>query len=272
MVSTGLPDQNSFSLSANVLNPGGGDLDGIQSEIVIRASDAFNNPVPDGTAITFMTEYGSIGSSCTTMDGSCSVTWESQNPRAPIIASTGTVRTINNTACDFDNNGPANDTTGVPCFDGVNAFPLGQIFAGRTTIMAFALGDESFVDSNGNGFYDFIDVNSNDLFDMGTDILEPFVDLPEAFVDHNEDGVFGSQISIFDNNGDGACIADDGRDQCAGFDTGGAEETFIDLDADSAYDGDQDGDTGNNSVGNGCLLYTSPSPRDQRGSRMPSSA
>ena len=25
-------------------------------------------------------------------------------------------------------------------------------------------------------------------------------------------------------------------------------------------------------LGNGCLLYTSPSPRDQRGSRMPSSA
>ena len=25
-------------------------------------------------------------------------------------------------------------------------------------------------------------------------------------------------------------------------------------------------------VGSGCLLYTSPSPRDQRGSRMPSSA
>ena len=26
------------------------------------------------------------------------------------------------------------------------------------------------------------------------------------------------------------------------------------------------------SLQNGCLLYTSPSPRDQRGSRMPSSA
>ena len=26
------------------------------------------------------------------------------------------------------------------------------------------------------------------------------------------------------------------------------------------------------SAGKGCLLYTSPSPRDQRGSRMPSSA
>ena len=28
----------------------------------------------------------------------------------------------------------------------------------------------------------------------------------------------------------------------------------------------------NNKNGNNCLLYTSPSPRDQRGSRMPSSA
>ena len=31
----------------------------------------------------------------------------------------------------------------------------------------------------------------------------------------------------------------------------------------------KDGDLGNNK---NCLLYTSPSPRDQRGSRMPSSA
>ena len=29
---------------------------------------------------------------------------------------------------------------------------------------------------------------------------------------------------------------------------------------------------GEGTVHNGCLLYTSPSPRDQRGSRMPSSA
>ena len=30
--------------------------------------------------------------------------------------------------------------------------------------------------------------------------------------------------------------------------------------------------TGSRTTGNTCLLYTSPSPRDQRGSRMPSSA
>ena len=32
------------------------------------------------------------------------------------------------------------------------------------------------------------------------------------------------------------------------------------------------GAAGSGTTGGGCLLYTSPSPRDQRGSRMPSSA
>ena len=34
----------------------------------------------------------------------------------------------------------------------------------------------------------------------------------------------------------------------------------------------QGGPLGEGSIEKGCLLYTSPSPRDQRGSRMPSSA
>ena len=49
----------------------------------------------------------------------------------------------------------------------------------------------------------------------------------------------------------------------------GANEWDIDADGDSLINGldtDQDAD------GMPCLLYTSPSPRDQRGSRMPSSA
>ena len=46
----------------------------------------------------------------------------------------------------------------------------------------------------------------------------------------------------------------------------------------SGYGGSGNSSAGNNSPsspngnGNACLLYTSPSPRDQRGSRMPSSA
>ena len=59
-VTTGQPDNESFSLSASILNPGGYDFDGFNSEITIRAADSFNNPVPDDTTIIFTTEYGSI--------------------------------------------------------------------------------------------------------------------------------------------------------------------------------------------------------------------
>lgn len=54
---------------------------------------------------------------------------------------------------------------------------LGQRFGARSTVLAFAQGEESFIDSNGNGLYDF---------------NEPFVDLTEAFLDYNEDKVFGN--------------------------------------------------------------------------------
>ena len=54
---------------------------------------------------------------------------------------------------------------------------LGQLYGIRSTVMAFALGEESFADTNGNGVYDFGEV---------------FVDLTEVFVDSNEDGVFST--------------------------------------------------------------------------------
>ncbi len=72
---------------------------------------------------------------------------------------------------------------------------------GRLTVLATAIGEESFVDLNGNGLYD---------------VGEPFTDLPEAFIDGNEDGVRGINTSEltapleefvdFNNNGtyDGA--------------------------------------------------------------------
>ena len=60
---------------------------------------------------------------------------------------------------------------------------MGQPFGARSTILAWAQGEESFDDTNGNGEYDF---------------GETFNDLPEAFLDKNEDGVLG------DINGDSA--------------------------------------------------------------------
>ena len=60
---------------------------------------------------------------------------------------------------------------------------LGQPYGARSTILAWTQGEESFDDTNANGEYD---------------VGEAFNDLPEAFLDKNEDGV------LDDNNGDSA--------------------------------------------------------------------
>lgn len=145
-VTTGIPDQNSFSLSASILNIEGLAYDGTTTTLTIRAADRFNNPVPDDTAITFRAEGASVQPSCTTTGGACSVELTSQQPR------------------------PAD---------------------GRVTILATAVGEESFVDANpSNGQYDD---------------AETFTDLPEAFLDEDEDGVFDANTEPYvdqDNEGD----------------------------------------------------------------------
>ena len=61
---------------------------------------------------------------------------------------------------------------------------------------------------------------------------------------------------------------------CGGGSSSGSDEDDSDVQGifGSTVDTDNDGltDTFEDTIG--CLLYTSPSPRDQRGSRMPSSA
>ena len=178
VVSTGLPDQNSFSLSASVLNPEAFPYNGVISYIDIHASDHFNNPVPDGTAIYFTAEGGQIQDQCFTIDGRCVVEWRSSDPRP-------------------------ND--------------------GRVTILATAIGEESFIDINGNGIFDaednYIDRNKNGLrdesdyywlshgFDLSSEtfrddnqngkwddpndpLYDPLNDWPEEFVDFDRDGIF----------------------------------------------------------------------------------
>ena len=144
--STGIADQDSFSLSASVLNPEGWDIDNTEVTLLILAADHFNNPVPDGTAIFFTTEGGQVDSSCQTATGQCSVTWRSSDPR------------------------PSD---------------------GRVTILATAIGEESFVDLNGNNVLDntdnysdrreaFRDDNENGVHDVGT----------EEFRDFNSNGMY----------------------------------------------------------------------------------
>ncbi|QOL24642.1 hypothetical protein LP316_09825 [Thalassotalea sp. LPB0316] len=182
VVSTGIPDQDSFSLSADVLNPEAWIIDGTQVVVTARLADAFNNPVPDGTAVSFTTEGGSIDPACTTVNGSCSVNWYSQFPRpeGKELAIEGRTPEIVNT--------------------------MGQKYGGRATILATAIGEESFPDLNGNGRFDA----SEQAAFTGTDISGFAYDLKEAFVDHNEDGLY-SPVE-------------------AGAETGGEIETFVDFD------------------------------------------
>ncbi|GIU11872.1 Ig-like domain-containing protein [Shewanella morhuae] len=191
VVSTGKPDQDSFSLSASALNVEGWNYDGAKVTITARLADAFNNPVPDGTAVVFTTEGGSIESSCQTKDGVCSVTWTSQNPRPESV----------------DNNGPLFNISGIQTQDPNAALKLetnlagasyngnhfGQPYGGRVTITATAIGEESFPDLNSNNILDTkkeFDLFVGTPINCGRDNSGDCYDLTEAFVDHNEDGIY----------------------------------------------------------------------------------
>lgn len=91
VVTTGLPVQRAFSLSAETFNLEGWSRDSSPevpaTRIQALLADAFGNPVPDGTPVVFQTNMGSVGSSskggCTTVNGGCSVDFRTQNPRLP---------------------------------------------------------------------------------------------------------------------------------------------------------------------------------------------
>jgi len=154
-VTTGIATANNFSLAVGCFNIEGWDLDGTQTSVTARLADRFQNPVPDGTAVTFHSEGGKIGAQCTTTttsteSGVCAVNFTSQAFR------------------------PSD---------------------GRVSLLAMAIGEESFVDANGNG-----------AFDPG----ETLYDTSEAYEDDNEDGSYndGSVVGKpaeffydFNNNG-----------------------------------------------------------------------
>jgi hypothetical protein len=209
-VTTGLPDQNSISVGIAECGDGGGFIvangastNGLCRQVVVRLADKFNNPVVDGTAAVFTTEYGVIQSTCTTVNGECFVEWTSQEPRFPTLTGTEFVRTI----FDADYSCPDHNGNSGPC-----PTSLGYTQGLRSTILVHAIGEESFVDRNGNGV---IDQEEASLF----------ANLPEAFVDHNDDGVFTPGLSECQANpmGSRRCIA-------------GNEEIFVDFNANDTYD------------------------------------
>ncbi|WP_351079290.1 hypothetical protein [Shewanella sp. CAL98-MNA-CIBAN-0140] len=204
IISTGIPDQDSFSLSAEVLNAEGWDLDGTVVKVTARMADAFNNPVPDGTTVSFTTEGGSIEDACQTVKGACSVSWTSQLPRPE-----GEML-LNGAGAMFRNPSAllAYDST-LEVYGNI----YGQKYGGRATITASAIGEESFPDLNGNGRFDATEAET---FLTGKDVTGQLFDLNDAFNDYNEDGVFNPQ-------------------QTGGQD-GGTLEELVDFNANGVFD------------------------------------
>jgi Bacterial Ig-like domain (group 1) len=158
-VSTGIATQAEFSMAVTCTNVEALNTDGVLVAVTVRLADRFSNPVADGTSVSFNTEGGHIQSQCGTTttaseSGVCTVEWVSANPRPTVGRGRG---------------------------------PLTNR-EGRSTLFAMAIGEESFVDLNGNG-----------AFDPG----EPFTDLGERFRDDNGNGVYdvGEYFYDFNNNG-----------------------------------------------------------------------
>jgi len=185
IVTTGLPDQDSFSVSVSTKNVEGLSIDGVTSEVTVRAADRFNNPVPDGTAIAFTTEGGAIVGGCTTSAGACSATWTSQDPR-PVAYNDCDGKSGDRGSDDQCSNGPQNTN--------------GASRAGRSSVLVTAIGEESFVDTDGDGRYDD---------------AETFGDLGEAYRDADEDGRYdlsSDEFADFNSNG----MRDDGDERFNG--------------------------------------------------------
>ena len=85
VVTTGQPVQAAFSLSALPYNIEGWNYDNVQSILTALIADANGNPVADGTPVVTSTDSGAVGTSgiggCVTLNGGCTVTFRSQNPR-----------------------------------------------------------------------------------------------------------------------------------------------------------------------------------------------
>ncbi len=161
-VSTGLPASKAFSIATTGCpNVEAFNIDGIVVPIVVRLSDRYQNPAPDGTAVAFTTNGGQVGGNCTTAGGtgSCSVNWVSSNPRPSPSDNPPSLR------------------------------------PGRATILGTAIGEESFTDIDGSGFYVAAD---------------PFANLGEPFRDDNEDGHYDLGKYFLDFEHTGVYVGPDG--------------------------------------------------------------
>ena len=105
IVSNSVPIAGGFEIVAEKYNLDGR-LTGDKTKITAYVRDVFGNPVPDGVAVSFQTDFGVIALStlggCVTVNGTCTVEFRVQDPRGTGVATVrGSVRVgTNNTLAD----------------------------------------------------------------------------------------------------------------------------------------------------------------------------
>lgn len=168
-VGTAIPDSDSFSLSVSSFAPAGALVtDGVTVDVNINMADRFNNSVPDGTAVNFITEGGRIESSCTTANSACTAVWTSQDPRPGDGRVTILAYTIGEESFD-DSNGD----------------------------FIFQTGSEGA--SHDNLAEPFLDANENGVFDAGTS--DRLIDTDQNGVRTPADNLFNGLLCEDTNGG-----------------------------------------------------------------------
>jgi len=180
-IGTGLPHQDSFSIST-CENIEGGQYDGTSETIKVILSDRFGNPAPANTTVLFQAEGGQVEGACS-MDYAfnsgagdfsfCEVAYTSANPRP--------------TGAEAD--------LAVPS--------ASETRANRATVLAYSVGEESYVDVNGSGTFDDGDGGQ-------------WTNLAEVYSDYNENGQYDSGESYIDGNSNG--VHDANNDALEGAD------------------------------------------------------
>ena len=242
---SGVTDQNSFDLSPEVFNPNALNYNGVTNNLTVYFGDQFNQFNSDGVESIVLTESGVIGSQsseavCRTNDASCVVTWRSQGERPFYDFKWGNrIGEIDGNSSTTEGINPKTGEVNCDPYFGLAApcigtlvraknDPNGVIRGGRTSILAVAKGQESYVDEESSDGV----TRRNGLFDVG-EYYSPY-DLPEAFNDHNENSTF-DKVNCSDVDSDSY---DPNSDLCSELNSrGGHNETWRDLDNDGVYDG-----------------------------------
>ncbi len=141
-IATGLPTEANFSLSQATTNIEGGENDGIPNTYTVFVGDRSGTPVPDGTVVQFIAEGGQAHGQALTTGH------DSGTAKASVTFVTADPRFADQ----------------------------------RYTITAYAVGEKSFFDANGNNIWD---------------PTEPFMDIGDVVKDKLQDGLFDPTLDEF---------------------------------------------------------------------------